>query len=308
MPIVAPPGSVTTAIVPRSITGIGSTWIADPASLAAGKPIRLKEMHTMADGIAVGEPGKVSYAHVADLVDEVVTVTEESLSRAVLLCLELTSLHVQPSTMDVEQIVSHALFGDAATAVVVTPERGRLEVVATGAVTDPSTADHMTWTVTDHGFRMTLSRHVPDVLGKHARDAVEGLLAGHGLTVPEVRAWAVHPGGPRILDTVQHELGRVRRDAEPVVDLDARDFRCNRRRCKRRRGKRGSKALHERSLPECRGRTSALAREVWRGEPFDRHVDTSRKTRRERPLERRRELRCAHHVLAGLKAKLESAA
>ena len=126
---------------------------------------------------------------------------------AVLLCLELTSLHVQPSTMDVEQIVSHALFADAATAVVVRPEQGRLELVATSAVTDPSTADHMTWTVTDHGFRMTLSRHVPDVLGKHVRDAVEGLLAKHGLTVPEVRGWAVHPGGPRILDTVQHELG-----------------------------------------------------------------------------------------------------
>ena len=109
--------------------------------------------------------------------------------------------------MDVEQIVSHARFADAATAVVVRPEQGRLELVATSAVTDPSTADHMTWTVTDHGFRMTLSRHVPDVLGKHVRDAVEGLLAKHGLTVPEVRGWAVHPGGPRILDTVQHELG-----------------------------------------------------------------------------------------------------
>lgn len=126
---------------------------------------------------------------------------------AVLLCLELTSLHVQPSTMDVQQIVTHALFGDAATALVVQPDRGRLEVVATGAVTDPAAADHMTWTVTDHGFRMTLSPQVPEVLGKHVRHAVERLLADHGLTVPEVRGWAVHPGGPRILDVVGHELG-----------------------------------------------------------------------------------------------------
>ncbi|MGZ3145368.1 3-oxoacyl-[acyl-carrier-protein] synthase III C-terminal domain-containing protein [Lentzea chajnantorensis] len=87
------------------------------------------------------------------------------------------------------------------------PGRGGLEVVGTGAVTDPATADHMTWTVTDHGFRMTLSLQVPDVLGKHVRDAVERLLAEHGLTVPQVRGWAVHPGGPRILDTVEHELG-----------------------------------------------------------------------------------------------------
>jgi predicted naringenin-chalcone synthase len=135
---------------------------------------------------------------------------------AVLLCLELTSLHVQPSTTDGGQIVSHALFGDAATAIVVRPEPGPLEIVATSAVTDPATADHMTWTVTDHGFRMTLSPQVPEVLGKHVRHAVERLLGEHGLTVPEVRGWAVHPGGPRILDTVEHELG-LRTDAlEPA--------------------------------------------------------------------------------------------
>ncbi|GLY50403.1 type III polyketide synthase [Lentzea sp. NBRC 102530] len=126
---------------------------------------------------------------------------------AVMLCLELTSLHVQPSTRDVGQIVSHALFGDAATAIVVSPGPGALEVVATSAVTDPATADHMTWTVTDHGFRMSLSPQVPEVLGKHVRQAVERLLTEHGLTVPDVRGWAVHPGGPRILDTVGHELG-----------------------------------------------------------------------------------------------------
>lgn len=157
-----------------------------------------------AQRLMVGHMGCYAALPAMATVADFVTVHQQP---AVLLCLELTSLHVQPSTMDMEQIVSHALFGDAATAVVVTPEQGRLEVVATSAVTDTSTADHMTWTVTDHGFRMTLSRHVPDVLGKHVRDAVEGLLAGHGLTVPEVRGWAVHPGGPRILDTVQHELG-----------------------------------------------------------------------------------------------------
>jgi threonine dehydratase len=68
-----------------------------PASLAAGEPVRLAETLTMADGIAVGSPGPVSYAHVAALVDEVVTVTEESLSQAVLLCLERRKLVVEPA-------------------------------------------------------------------------------------------------------------------------------------------------------------------------------------------------------------------
>lgn len=68
-----------------------------PLALAVGEPVRLAQVHTMADGIAVGEPGQVTYAHVSRLVDEVVTVTEESLSRAVLLCLERAKMVVEPA-------------------------------------------------------------------------------------------------------------------------------------------------------------------------------------------------------------------
>jgi threonine dehydratase len=68
-----------------------------PPSLVAGKPIKLDKVSTMADGIAVGEPGRVTYAHVESLVDDVVTVTEESLSRAVLMCIERAKLVVEPA-------------------------------------------------------------------------------------------------------------------------------------------------------------------------------------------------------------------
>ncbi len=53
-----------------------------PASLAAGVPVPLASMATMADGIAVAAPGDLTLAHVAGLVDEVRTVTEDELSRA----------------------------------------------------------------------------------------------------------------------------------------------------------------------------------------------------------------------------------
>lgn len=127
---------------------------------------------------------------------------------AVLLCLELTSLHVQPAAVDraVDQVVAHALFADAAAAVVVTPSGAGLEVLDVAARTDATTSDHMTWDVTDLGFRMGLSPRVPDVLARHAAPVVSGLLAGQGLRVPDVAGWAVHPGGPRILDVVAAEL------------------------------------------------------------------------------------------------------
>jgi threonine dehydratase len=68
-----------------------------PASLAAGAPVRLRKQHTMADGIAVAEPGLVSFAHVSGLVDEVLTVGEDALSHALLLCLERAKMVVEPA-------------------------------------------------------------------------------------------------------------------------------------------------------------------------------------------------------------------
>ncbi len=68
-----------------------------PASLAAGKPVALDAMTTMADGIAVGCPGGLPFEIVRDLVDDVRTVSEESLSRALLLCLERAKLVVEPA-------------------------------------------------------------------------------------------------------------------------------------------------------------------------------------------------------------------
>jgi predicted naringenin-chalcone synthase len=126
---------------------------------------------------------------------------------ALLLCAELTSLHVQPPTADTQQIVAHALFSDAAAAVVVVPGGGRGYAVRdVAASTDTSAADQMTWEVTDLGFRMGLSPRVPQVLSAHVRALVDGLLARHGLTRADVDGWAVHPGGPRILNVVRREL------------------------------------------------------------------------------------------------------
>ena len=68
-----------------------------PGSLRAGRPVRLREMFTLADGIAVGEPSALTFEHVKNLVDEIVTVTEDQLSQAMLLCLERAKLVVEPA-------------------------------------------------------------------------------------------------------------------------------------------------------------------------------------------------------------------
>ena len=153
---------------------------------------------------------------------------------AVMLCLELTSLHVQPSTDtarsgrptpdDLQQMVAHALFSDAAAAVVLEPSSegdgaDGFEVVDVVARTDASTADHMTWDVTDLGFKMGLSPAVPDVLARHARPVVDDLLAAHGLVVEDIAGWAVHPGGRKIVEVVGEVLGLSEQALAPSFDV-----------------------------------------------------------------------------------------
>jgi len=68
-----------------------------PPSLRAGAPVRLRHISTIADGIAVGRPGDLTFAHISKLVDEVVTVTDEEISRALLMLLERGKLVAEPA-------------------------------------------------------------------------------------------------------------------------------------------------------------------------------------------------------------------
>ncbi|MBJ8343775.1 threonine ammonia-lyase [Antrihabitans sp. YC2-6] len=113
-----------------------------PDSLTAGKPVRAESMATMADGIAVGLPGRVPFDHVAELVDTILTVSEDALSRALLLCMERAKLIVEPA-------------GAAGVAALMTCAaedldlRGKVCVVLSGGNIDPLVLTH----VIAHGLR-----------------------------------------------------------------------------------------------------------------------------------------------------------
>jgi threonine dehydratase len=68
-----------------------------PDSLRQGRPVPLSSMQTMADGIAVGVPGEITFAAVRDHVDDIVTVSEESMSRALLALVERAKMVVEPA-------------------------------------------------------------------------------------------------------------------------------------------------------------------------------------------------------------------
>ena len=163
-----------------------------PGSLEAGRPTALTSMATMADGIAVGRPGELTFALVRDLVDDVVTVDEDALSRALLLCLERAKLVVEPA-------------GAAAVAAVL-DDPGAFEPPVVAVVSGGNVDPLLLSKVIRHGLLAAgrfLSLHVriPDRPGELARMLavlastggnvldVEHHRTGRGLHLDEVEVW-----------------------------------------------------------------------------------------------------------------------
>ncbi|MEZ6069631.1 MAG: type III polyketide synthase [Pirellulales bacterium] len=134
---------------------------------------------------------------------------------------EVCSLHYQYDWSP-EHIVANSLFADGAAAVVVRnvlPQRAQRTGAAQSPaakhwrLTDsfsevlPGTADAMTWQIGDNGFEMTLSAAVPQLSRGELRRRIAPWLRRHGLDVDDVGSWAIHPGGPRILDACEDALG-----------------------------------------------------------------------------------------------------
>jgi predicted naringenin-chalcone synthase len=132
-------------------------------------------------------------------------------SARVLLCVvELCGLHYHYG-WDPQKMVANAIFADGAAALVGVPaERAPADawqVIAVGSSLLPESRDAMSWTIGEHGFEMTLSRNVSVLIRQHLRPWLESWLAKSGLRLADVGSWAIHPGGPRIIESAAAALG-----------------------------------------------------------------------------------------------------
>ena len=121
---------------------------------------------------------------------------------------ELCSIHVAYGS-DPSQMVANALFADGASSAILSVKKRNSsdwQLAATGSYLFPDSEQAMSWDIGNHGFRMHLSAEIPSLIELHIKDHVTEWLAKFGLTISQIGSWAVHPGGPKILDAVETAL------------------------------------------------------------------------------------------------------
>jgi predicted naringenin-chalcone synthase len=127
----------------------------------------------------------------------------------VLLCaVELCSLHYQYGATP-DQLVANALFADGAAALVAAAAQrtdDHWQIAATASMLLPDSEEAMTWRIGNHGFEMTLSARVPELISRYVRPWLETWLKAEGLSLAAIGSWAIHPGGPRIIESVAAAL------------------------------------------------------------------------------------------------------
>ena len=128
-------------------------------------------------------------------------------ARVLLCCVELCSLHFCYG-WNPQQVVANALFADGAGAAILSPsDDPGLHLHDTASLLTHDSADAMTWRIGDHGFEMGLSLEVPRRIRASLREWLEPWLASHGWTIDDVAHWAIHPGGPEIIQAALDSLG-----------------------------------------------------------------------------------------------------
>ncbi|MGY4394941.1 putative naringenin-chalcone synthase [Sphingomonas sp. UYAg733] len=145
------------------------------------------------------------YAAVAALRTARHIVRSDPAARVLVLCVELSTLHLQ-DVAEIEPLLAMLQFGDGAAAALVTGEPGGFVIGEPFATTLPDSEGLIRWDITDRGFAMHLSGEVPARIAAGLADPVFAQAATGGRDPAGIDGWAVHAGGRSILDAVEGAL------------------------------------------------------------------------------------------------------
>ena len=183
-----------------SVTGISSPSIDALLINRMGLPKNIKRVPIFGLGCVAGAAG------IARCADYVRAYPGQA---AALVSVELCSLTIQREDLSVANLISSGLFADGSAAVIVAGNDVNAlgpEIVATRSVFYPETEEMMGWTISEKGFRITLSPDVPVLIREHLGHDVDAFLADHGHTRGEIGSWVLHTGGPKVLEATAAAL------------------------------------------------------------------------------------------------------
>lgn len=130
-------------------------------------------------------------------------------ANVLVVCTELCSLHFQKTATD-DNLISNALFADGSAAMLVQGSAASGVSLVPRAFSSALMSDgmeDMAWAIGDVGFEMRLSTYVPALIKSGIASLTNSVLQNSGKQVSDIRYFAIHPGGKKILESIEQELG-----------------------------------------------------------------------------------------------------
>jgi alkylresorcinol/alkylpyrone synthase len=199
-----------------SVTGISSPSVDALLINRMGLPRNIRRVPIFGLGCVAGAAG---IARAADYVRAYPS------QAAALVSVELCSLTIQRDDLSVANLISSGLFADGSAAVVVTGDDFDApgpEILATRSVFYPHTEEMMGWTISERGFRITLSPEVPTLIREHLGHDVDEFLSDLGYERNDLKSWVLHTGGPKVLEATATALNLQNGELKPSWDCLAK--------------------------------------------------------------------------------------
>lgn len=141
-------------------------------------------------------------------------------AKVLLVCTELCTIHFQKE-YTVDNVSSSLLFADGCAAALVTngEEGGGFKLLSFYSLIDSNGKDDMSWKLSSKGFLMSLSSYVADIVKADIAGLVEKALLPNNLQVSDMTHWCIHPGGRKILESVEQSLHIDKKQLQESYDV-----------------------------------------------------------------------------------------
>jgi predicted naringenin-chalcone synthase len=133
----------------------------------------------------------------------------EANQKVLIVCTELCSIHFQKMPTD-DNLLANALFADGSACMLIQSQAATGVNLSIGSFHSDlvlNGAGDMGWNIGDDGFQMRLSSYVPDLIRGEIKQLIGRLLNGLEMSEKNIRFYALHPGGVKILRAIEDQLG-----------------------------------------------------------------------------------------------------